>query len=217
MPEKNLLRKYPQSKRNWDARDAVKVRERDVAMKFGKEYFDGDRTQGYGGYRYDGRWVPVAKDIIDIWNLKPGDKVLDVGCAKGFLVKDLMEACPGLEVQGVDISAYAIENSPPEVRPHLQVADAKDLPFADNTFDAVLSINCIHNLGTEDCKKAIQELERVSRGKVYIQVDSYRSDEEREQFEKWQLTCKTHFDIPGWKTFFDEVGYTGDYYWTFVV
>src|SRR5882672_7904109 len=100
MAEINLLHRYPRSKRDVTARHQTQSREREVAMKFGREYFDGERSQGYGGYRYDGRWLPIAETFRDHWGLKPGDAVLDIGCAKGFLVKDLMIVCPGLEVYG---------------------------------------------------------------------------------------------------------------------
>src|SRR6185436_8032635 len=91
--EVNLLARYPKAKRN-------------VKARLGKEYFDGTREQGYGGYRYDGRWLPIAEDIVRHFGLSAGDRVLDVGCGKGFLVKDLMKVCPGLEAFGIDISEY---------------------------------------------------------------------------------------------------------------
>src|ERR1700689_2128239 len=57
----------------------------DVAGRFGAEYWDGERRYGYGGYRYDGRWRPLAQTLIDRYGIKPGMNVLDVGCGKGFL------------------------------------------------------------------------------------------------------------------------------------
>jgi len=212
----NLLCNYPKSKRNVDAREAAKEQERAVALKFGKEYFDGERTQGYGGYRYDGRWQAVAKTFIQHWDLKPGDRVLDIGCAKGFLVKDLMLMCPGLDVQGVDISSYAIENCEPEVKDRVKVANAIDLPFPDGSFKAAIAINSLHNLEPDLCKAAIKEMLRVSPHAGYIQVDAYFDEAEKEKFMKWQLTCKTHFYPAGWEELFKDVGYTHDYYWTLV-
>src|ERR1051325_4897355 len=124
MAEINLLCRYPRSKRNVAARHAGQELQREVAMRFGREYFDGDRTQGYGGYRYDGRWLPVAETFRDHWNLKAGDRLVDIGCAQGFLVQDLMTVCPGLEVFGLDISEYAIECAAPEIRHRLCVGNA---------------------------------------------------------------------------------------------
>jgi ubiquinone/menaquinone biosynthesis C-methylase UbiE len=183
-------------------------------MRFGQEYFDGDRTQGYGGYRYDGRWLPVARDICSHWQLKPGDRVLDIGCAKGFLIKDLSIVCPGLIVLGLDISMYAVTHCEPEVAGRLTVGNAASLPFPSDSFRAAISINTIHNLEREQCLLAVREMQRVAPNAGYIQVDSYRTPEERESFLKWVLTARTHYDPAGWEQLFSAAGYTGDYYWT---
>jgi SAM-dependent methyltransferase len=214
MAEINLLKSYPRSKRNIAARHAAQDNQREIAMRFGKEYFDGDRSQGYGGYYYDGRWIPVARDLVDYWNLKPGDEVLDIGCAKGFLVKDLMLVCPGLKVFGLDISVYANTYCEPEVKDRLLIGNAESLPFPSDYFHAVVAINTIHNLEKERCLRAIREIQRVSSGRAYIQVDSYQNPEEKEAFLKWVLTAKTYYDPDGWKALFSEAGYSGDYFWT---
>ena len=216
MAEINLLHRYPKAKRNIAARTAEQVQQRDVAMQFGREYFDGDRSQGYGGYRYDGRWIPIAETFRDHWGLKKGDRVLDIGCAKGFLVKDLQTVCPGLEVVGLDISPYAIEHAEVEARGHLLVGDAAFLPFADRSFRAAISINTIHNLERALCVQAVREMQRVAPDCGYIQVDSYRTPEQRDIFLSWVLTAKTHDYPAGWTALFEEAGYTGDYYWTVI-
>jgi cyclopropane fatty-acyl-phospholipid synthase-like methyltransferase len=212
--EINLLNSYPRAKRDVSSRHAAQENQKSIAMEFGKEYFDGDRTQGYGGYRYDGRWIPVAKDLCEYWQLKSGDRILDIGCAKGFLIKDLMSVCPGLVVFGMDISMYAITHAESEVEGCIVVGNAAFLPFPSNYFNAAISINTIHNLEKEQCFKAICEMQRVAPNGGYIQVDSYRTSEEKELFLKWVLTAKTHYDPSGWKKMFSEAGYTGDYYWT---
>lgn len=216
MPEINLLCDLPKAKRNIQARNAAQELQREVALQFGREYFDGDRTQGYGGYRYDGRWIPVAKRFVEQWGLKPGDRVLDIGCAKGFLVKDLMTVCPGLDVRGIDISRYAIENSEPEIRDRLVVGDARELPFKTGEFKAAICINTVHNFAEAECKQAIKEILRVSTHHSYIQVDSYHTPEEREIFVSWQLTCKSHMYPREWEKLFASVGYDRDYYWTVI-
>ena len=216
MAEVNLLYRYPRSKRNVAARHAEQVLQRDIAMQFGREYFDGDRSQGYGGYRYDGRWVPIAETFRDHWGLRPGDRVLDIGCAKGFLVKDLMTVCPGLEVYGVDISEYAIQNCEPEVKGRVSVANCKNLPFLDGYFRAAISINTAHNLDREECLQAMREMQRVAPTGGYVQVDSYRNDEEKALFLDWVLTARMHDYPDGWKQLFEQAGYVGDYYWTII-
>lgn len=217
MAEINLLSRYPRSKRNISVRAQAQSPE-NVALsrEYGRAYFDGTRDTGYGGYRYDGRWVPIAEDMIRHFDLKPGQRVLDVGAAKGFLVKDLIKVCPGLEAFGLDISEYAVMNCEPEVIGRLHLGDCRKLPFPDGSFDAVIAINVVHNVDRDECVQAIREVQRVSRGRAYIQVDSYRTPAERELFLSWVLTACTHYYPEGWKELFAEAGYTGDYYWTIV-
>ncbi len=214
MREVDLLDRYPRAKRDIASRAAAVPSQREVAKRFGKEYFDGDRGQGYGGYRYDGRWVPIAERMRDFYGLRAGDRILDVGCAKGFLLHDFRQVVPGVRVAGVDISEYAVIHAMDDVRPFLIVASADALPFPDAAFDLVVSINTAHNLERPRCVQAIREMERVSRSHKYLQVDSYLDDEQREKFERWQLTALTHFDPEGWRRIFAEAGYAGEYYWT---
>lgn len=216
MREVNLLARYPRAKRNIKARLRNKEENRAIAMKFGKEYFDGTREQGYGGYRYDGRWIPIAEDIVKHFRLKPGDRLLDVGCGKGFLVKDLMKVCPGLEAFGIDISEYAVLNCEPEVVGRLHIGNAVHLPFPDHSFQAVISINTVHNLDRAGCMRALQEMERIAPGRGYVQVDAYRDPAEKQVFMDWMLTARTHGTPAEWVQLLKEAGYRGDYYWTIV-
>ena len=217
MGEIDLLRALPKVKRDIrkrkDAKDAAVVA---AARQFGELYFDGPRTYGYGGYRYDGRWVPVARDIVAHFGLRPGMRVLDVGCAKGFLVRDLMAVCPGLEVFGLDISLYALLNCERDVVGRLHLGTAERLPFPDRGFDCVLSLNTVHNLPRPRALEAMQEIQRVSGGRAFVQVDSYHTPVQKEIFESWVLTAEFHDYPEGWISLFDEAGYTGDYFWTIV-
>ena len=217
MREIDLLRALPRTKRNIQkrlkAKDPAVIEE---SRKYGQMYFDGPRDYGYGGYRYDGRWVPVARDIVAHFDLKPGMRVLDIGCAKGFLVKDLMSVCPGLEVFGLDISHYALMNCEPEVIGRLHLGSAESLPFPDQSFDCVLSLNTVHNFTRLVAIDVMREIQRVSGGRAFVQVDSYHTAEQKEIFESWVLTAK-FYDYPkGWVELFEEAGYTGDYFWTII-
>ena len=215
MAEVNLLRSLPETKRNVGARAMAKTPERvAAACQFGELYFDGPREFGYGGYRYDGRWIPVARDIVQHFGLKPGDRILDVGCAKGFLVKDLITVCPGLEAFGLDVSEYALIHCAKDVIGRLHLGNATHLPFPDGSFDAVISINTIHNLGAEDVVVALREIERLAPGRAFIQVDAYHTEAQRELFMQWVLTAKHHDYPEGWRSLFKQAGYTGDWYWT---
>lgn len=217
MAEVQLLQALPKTNRNIKKR--LEAKDPNVVMhakQYGQKYFDGPRDYGYGGYFYDGRWVPVAIDIVKHFGLKPGDRVLDIGCAKGFLVKDLMKVCPGLEVFGLDISTYALMHCEPEVIGRLHLGSGDDLPFPDNSFDCVLSLNTIHNFTRERAIKAIKEIQRLSGGKAFIQVDSYHTAQQKEIFESWVLTAEFHDYPDNWVKVFKEAGYTGDYYWTII-
>jgi ubiquinone/menaquinone biosynthesis C-methylase UbiE len=215
--EVNLLARLPAGKRNIHARVMAKTSEIiAIAREYGEVYFDGPREYGYGGYRYDGRWIPVAEDVVRHFGLGPGDRVLDVGCAKGFLVKDLMKVCPGLEAFGVDVSEYALMHCEPEVVGRLHLGSAVKLAFPSNSFQAVISINTIHNLERQDAIRAVREIERLAPGRSFIQVDSYRTPQQREVFLQWVLTARFHDYPAGWLKLFAEAGYTGYHYWTIV-
>jgi ubiquinone/menaquinone biosynthesis C-methylase UbiE len=217
MAEVNLLRALPQTRRNIEKRAAAQTAENiAISRQYGREYFDGPREVGYGGYRYDGRWLPVARDIVAHFGLKAGDRVLDVGCAKGFLVHDLMKVCPGLEAFGLDISEYALTHCLPEIVGRLHLGSADKLPFPDGSFSAVISINTIHNFVRGDAVTAVREVQRLAPGRGFIQVDSYHTPEQREVSLSWVLTAKFHDYPKGWLEVFAEAGYTGDYYWTVI-
>lgn len=186
-----------------------------VAKQYGYDYWDGERCYGYGGYRYDGRWRVVAEKMAKHYQLKAGDKVLDVGCGMAHLLYELTQVVPGLIVRGLDISEYALEHAKEEVRPFLQKGMAQELPFDDNEFDLVISLTTLHNLKVFDLKKAVQEIERVSKGNSYIMVESFRNDEEEVNMLYWQLTCASYYSVEEWEWLYREWGYTGDYSFIF--
>ncbi|GEA11672.1 class I SAM-dependent methyltransferase [Alteromonas sp. KUL49] len=213
--EIDLLRSYPKTKRNTQARSEEKTPEvRAIARQFGEQFFDGERQYGYGGFNYNARfWQPVVPDLKAQYGLSANSNVLDVGCAKGFFLYDLQQVIPGIACKGIDISEYAIANAKPEVAELMQVGCASELPFEDNSFDLVMSVNTIHNLERDQCGQALQEITRVSRKNAFITVDAYRNEEEEARMYEWNLTAKTIMHVDEWKAFFKEVGYTGDYYW----
>jgi SAM-dependent methyltransferase len=183
-----------------------------VAKRFGADYWDGARHHGYGGYRYDGRWRPLADRLAAHYGLKSGERLLDVGCGKGFLLYELTQAVPGLEVFGLDISEYGIANAKAEVKPRLAIGTAKALPFADRSFDAVLSLGTLHNLPVEEAVTAFREIERVGRGpRKYVMVESFRNEREKVNLMYWQLTCESLLSPESWAWVQAEAGYSGDH------
>jgi len=183
----------------------------EVAIQYGKDYWDGERQYGYGGYKYDGRWRPVAEAMAKHYGLKPGDKILDVGCGKGYLLYEFTQALPGVEVAGLDISEYAIENAKEEVKPFLTAGNATSLPYEDGYFDYIISITTLHNLYNYELRKALQEIERVGKQSKHVIIESYRNEQEKANLLYWQLTCRSFYTPAEWEWFMAESGYTGDY------
>lgn len=184
----------------------------EVAIQYGKEYWDGPRQFGYGGYKYDGRQRAVAEAMAKYYSIKPGDKILDIGCGKGYLLYEFTQVVPGVEVTGIDISPYAIENSKEEVTPFLHVGNATTLPFEDNTFDFVVTITTLHNLYNYELRSAVQEIERVGKhSNKHIIIESYRNEQEKANLLYWQLTCRSFYTPEEWEWFLNQSGYSGDY------
>ena len=213
MKKFNLLSSFPKSKRSLKERN-VNKKNIQIALKYSKEYFDGNRSQGYGGYYYDGRWVAVARKVIKKFNLNNNSRFLDVGCAKGFLMHDLKIILPALKVYGIDISQYAKDNSILNIKKNIEIMNCKKLRYKSNFFDGLVAINVVHNLEIEQCKEAIKEIQRVSKGKAFIQVDAYRDEIELKVLKKWILTAKTYLKPKEWIKLFKECGYTGYYDFT---
>lgn len=215
--EINLMANYPKTKRDLTGRLEEKTeQDRAIARQFGKEFFDGDRKNGYGGFNYLPRfWQPVIPTFQEHFSLNGESKVLDIGCAKGFMLYDFMQLIPGIEVAGIDISEYAINKAKEEARNVCQVASATKLPFENNTFDAVFSITTLHNLELDDIATAISEINRVLKNpeNCFITLDAYNNDEEKARIDAWNLTAKTVLHVDEWKQFFKDVGYKGDFYW----
>jgi protein-L-isoaspartate(D-aspartate) O-methyltransferase len=208
-----IMKVHKATKRDYIGRvnERDKAEAAELACRFDRDYWDGDRSTGYGGYRYDGRWRGVAEDMARHYKLQPGARILDVGCGKGFLLHEFTQVVPGAQVAGIDISAYAIENAKPEVKPFLQAGHAQSLPFPDHSFDFVVSINTLHNLYNYELHAALREIERVGRGAKHIVIEAYRNEREKVNLLYWQLTCRAFHTPKEWEWWFELTGYTGDY------
>lgn len=182
------------------------------AKQWGFDYWDGDRKINYGGYNYmPGRWQKVTDLMAKQYGIKPGDTILDVGCGKGFMLYDFTLSVPGVKVTGLDISEYAIDKAKEEVKPFLMHGNANYLPFPDNSFDLVISINTLHNLHCYDLEKALKEIQRVGKNHKYLCVESYRNEVEKMNLLYWQVTCESFCTPEEWEWWFKLTGYTGDH------
>ena len=215
--EVNLLEFYPQSKRPIDERgNLITEQDRAIARKFDVEYFDGDRLTGYGGYNYSPRfWTDTVAHIKDFYHLDDNSKILDIGCAKGYMMHDLSLLIPGAEIKGVDVSNYAKENSIESMQDNIVVANANNLPFPDDYFDLVIAINTLHNLPLIDCKQAFREISRVTKNNSFVMNDAWRDAKGKQSMLNWNLTALTYMSCDDWEKLFKEVDYKGDYYWFF--
>jgi cyclopropane fatty-acyl-phospholipid synthase-like methyltransferase len=212
----NLLKSLPKTKRSkklLEERKKVKASGDDVISRlYGYDYFDGSRAYGYNGYHYDGRWIQVAKDIIEHYNLHQGAKILDIGAAKGFLVYDFCNQ--GMDAFGVDISRYACQHCPTSIVGRLHCGDIIDLQhFPSNTFDLVVSLATIHNVEQSVLYLAFKEINRIAKKNIFITVDAFRDEKEMEEFESWNLTAKSYGLPSWWLEKFAEYNYVGDYNW----
>jgi SAM-dependent methyltransferase len=208
----DLMYKYPVANNRLNERKNPTEQEKQVAKEFGREFFDGDRKNGYGGFSYNPKyWAETVKLFIEKYDLNEKSSVLDVGCGKGFMLVDLLKAIPTLDLSGIDISNYAIENSHELIKNRLKVANCMNLPFEDNSFDLVISINTIHNLDELGCIKSLQEIERVKKKYSYLVVDGWSTPEEERDLKSWVLTAVTVLHTSEWEKLFEKAGYTGDY------
>jgi protein-L-isoaspartate(D-aspartate) O-methyltransferase len=183
-----------------------------LAKEWGFDYWDGDRRINYGGYRYiEGRWEKVARAMQEHYRLPKDAKILDVGCGKGFMLYDFTKILPEAVVHGIDVSRYAIENSKPEIRQQLVEGRAESLPWPDNYFDLVYSLNTFHNLHAYELELALREFERVAKQHKYVCVESYRNEQEKANLLYWQVTCEAFNTPEEWEWWFKLTGYNGDH------
>lgn len=181
------------------------------AKEYEYEYWDGDRRYGYGGYKYDGRWKPVAQHFIDTYQLSDTSRILDVGCGKAHLIYEMKQLLPDAKIKGFDISKHGLADAPEGIRPSLFQYRAQDpFPFGDQSFDLVISLGCFHNLRIFELKTALAEIERVGKQK-YVMLESYRNEQELFNLQCWALTAESFFDTAEWIWVYNHFGYTGDY------
>jgi ubiquinone/menaquinone biosynthesis C-methylase UbiE len=213
----NLLKYYPKSTASRLSRTKPSEIDKAISSRFGHDYFDGSRQYGYGGYHYNEKyWTKTAQFIVEHYNLTPDSMILDIGCAKGFLIKDLLKTGKVKNVFGIDISSYAVHHSEKEIKGLTLISDAKNLPFKDKQFDLVLTIYTSHNLEIDSCINALSEIERVSKKNSFVMLDGWDTEEEKNNLDSWILTAKTVLSRPDWLQVFQKSNYRGDYFlWKF--
>lgn len=180
-----------------------------VAKRFDKDYWDGDRKYGYGGMKHDGRWKPVTKAMGEYYDLKADNKILDIGCGKGFLLKEFRHNL-NAETWGTDISLYAKDNNPMILNHDIGKHSLSIYGFTDKFFDFTYSINVFHNLCYQALKAAIREMVRFSKDKMYICVEGYETEEQLCNLQCWALTALSFYTKDDWMNILSDNGYNGD-------
>jgi hypothetical protein len=214
MKEVNLLVKYPSpitARKNTIINNRT-IKNKIIASYRGKDYFDGDRNNGYGGFNYDGRWLSVLPDIFDYYKLKNKSKILQIGSEKGFLLSDILKINSSMVVYGIETSGYAIDNTVENIKQHTKkVENYYDLPYNDNSFDLILAIGTIYTLNVHDAIRCLTEIGRIGKGSCFITLASYDNAEDLDLFRRWSLLGTTILLKAEWLEILNYVNYSGEY------
>lgn len=215
MREFNALRCYPQPKEPRYVGPNIRTIKNRIAASYRDErYYDGDRNDGYGGFKYDGRWKKIAESMCADYELTEHSALLQVGCEKGFLLHDFKERFPSMKIRGTDISDYAISHAMPSIKPYIEKCDFTKLPFEDREFDFVIAIGVVYTLTLRDAISCLREIQRVGKGKSFITLGAYRDESGKRLFNYWTLLGATILHVDEWVEVLKEAGYTGDYNFT---
>lgn len=193
----------------------ISIEKKIIAWKKSKEFYDGSRKNGYGGFKYDGRWIKILPKIIKRYKLNSNSKVLEIGCKKGFLIHDLKKLVPGIKCVGIEDHIYPIKNCKKEVKKFIKLANFTKLPFKNNSFDCVIAISSIYTYNFGDLLKIFSEIKRVSKSnKNLITVASYKNIQDLEKLLNWTTLSTVILKEKDWIKLFKIMKYNGDYFFT---
>ena len=210
---RNILKNYPQPegfrklKKNFrNFQDRITASYRD------KEFYDGSKNTGYGGYKYDGRWKNIADNCFDLYELQDNSSVLQINCDFGFLLHDIFERNNSINIVGTETSDYAIENSLKTIKDKIKKIEPVLLDFEENSFDLVIALGVVYTLNLSDAIKLLKKINSISKNNnSFITLATYNTEEEKELFEMWTLGGNLCLKKDEWHMLFNETGYKGDY------
>lgn len=212
MREFNALGNYPPPKNPRYVGENVRtIKNRIIAAYRDEGYYDGDRNNGYGGFKYDGRWRRIAESMFQEYGLTENSAILQIGCEKGFLLHDFKECFPSMKIRGYEMSEYAITHAMPSVKPLITRGRYDKLPFNDNEFDFVIAIGVVYPLTLGDAISCLKEIQRVGKGKSFITLGAYHDERGKRLFNMWTVLGATILHVNEWVEVLKEAGYTGDY------
>ena len=210
----NFWKHYPKTNRKNISSLRIEVSNdlRKKLQKFPKEYFDGKRAHGYGGYYYNPKFFrKIVKAMIKYYKLNNKSKILDIGCAKGFMMYEFKNALPNCEIKGIDISRYCKKKAIKKIKKNIKIGTCEELPYPNKYFDFVVSISTIHNVTKTGIKKSLKEIVRVSKKNAFIKIKAYKNATEKKKINQWNLVAKSNLSQNQWLKLFAETNYTHDY------
>jgi ubiquinone/menaquinone biosynthesis C-methylase UbiE len=210
----NFWKHYPKINRKNISSLRVKVTNdlKKKLKKFPKEYFDGKRAHGYGGYYYNPKFFKkIVKAMIKHYKLNNKSKILDIGCAKGFMMYEFKKALPNCEIKGIDISRYCKKKAIKKIKKYIKIGTCEKLPYPNKYFDFVVSISTIHNVTKTGIKKSLKEIVRVTKKNSFIKIKAYKNAAEKNKINQWNLVAKSNLSQNQWLKLFAETNYTHDY------
>jgi trans-aconitate methyltransferase len=190
------------------------VSQRLVAWELDERYYDGDRANGYGGFKNDGRWNNLVPKLVERFAIPPTGTIVDLGCKKGFILKAFKDRFPNATLIGIENHPYPVEVAEEAIRPHLRVGNLFEIPCADNSVSFLIAFSAIYMQCLGDVVKTLREIMRVSGGRSYITVGAYRNAAEKDAFLNWTLIGTTVLSTDEWKEVFAYAGYTGNVFFT---
>ena len=191
-----------------------RIKNKIIAWNLNKEYYDGSRINGYGGFKYDGRWKKFLPKIIKRYKLTNKSKVLEIGCKKGFLIQDLQELLPGIKAIGIENHRYPISKASVKVKNKLYLKNYYDLEkFKRNQFDLIIAFNSIYMQNLGDIIKTLTGISRISKHS-YISLASFEKKIDRDKFFDWTLLDTTNLKTDDWKSLFKQINFRGNYYFS---
>lgn len=205
---------YPKSNRKNISFLRVKVSNklRKKLQKFPKEYFDGKREHGYGGYYYNPKFFKkIVMSMIKHYKLNKKSKILDIGCAKGFMMYEFKKALPNCEIKGIDISKYCKKKAITKMKKYIKIGTCEKLPYPSKYFDFVTSISTIHNVTKTGIKKSLKEIVRVSKKNAFIRVKAHKNVHHKKKIDQWNIVAKSNLSEKDWLRLFKETNYKGDF------
>ena len=184
-------------------------------LNFGYDYFDNPKSgRGYRGYVYTGRYYETAKKIIDHYKLKPNSKILEIGCAKGYLLYEFFKL--KMDVVGYDISRYAVDNCIEELKEMIFLGRVNDINENDNIYDLAIAKEVLSHMAIDDILFTINKLQNISKN-IYLVLQTVSEKKKANDMQSWDCTYKTMMIKKDWEKVLSSCGFHGDYQFNYIV